>query len=83
LDTQVYVHIRPTDGGEADVISGGCAIVSEAGGIVNYDWSAGATAKAGEYVAEFEVVYASGRRLTVPTIGKLRVHIPDDIGSAA
>jgi hypothetical protein len=80
IDTQVFFHMREVDGDESMVATGGCAIVNAPLGIVNFDWFPDALVVAGEYAGEFEVVYVSGRRLTIPTIGKLRLHVPDDIG---
>jgi hypothetical protein len=77
--TQVYFHWRALETDRADASSGGCTIIDGPNGVVNFDWQAGDAGLAGEYLAEFEVVYPSGRRLTVPTIGKLRLHVPDDI----
>ena len=52
-------------------------------GKVRYDWLVTDTATAGSYVAEFEVVYASGKRQTFPTTGYVDVTINGDLGGTA
>jgi len=47
---------------------------------VSYAWQAGDTAMAGTYEAEFEIVFATGDRLTVPNDGAMIVHVVPEIG---
>ena len=54
-------------------------IVTEATGIVQYNWTASDTATVGSYQGEFEVTYTDGTIETFPNNGYIRVEITDDI----
>lgn len=54
-------------------------IVTEATGIVQYNWVAADTDTVGSYQAEFEVTYSDGTIETFPNNGYIRVEITDDI----
>ena len=51
-------------------------------GYLKYEWADGDTATAGEYRGEFDVLYAGGQKLTVPTKGNLLVKIYEDLDNA-
>ena len=58
-------------------------IVDASSGIVRYDWFASDTARAGEYLAEFEVTFADGKIETFPQSDKaasnfIAIVIPSD-----
>lgn len=57
------------------VRSAACAIVSATTGLVRYDWTAGDTDAAGQYLAEFVVTFSTGDEMTLPTVGTLTVSI--------
>lgn len=48
-------------------------------GIVQYDWEEGDTDTAGDYDAEFEVVFSGGERETFPNRRDISVKIEEDI----
>lgn len=50
-------------------------------GILRYAWGATDTDVAGEYRAEFDVVYTGGEKLTIPVKGNLAVRIYDDLNN--
>ena len=54
-------------------------IVTPASGIVRYDWLAIDTDIAGEYSAEWEVTWASGKLQTFPNNTKMTVSIVADL----
>jgi len=54
-------------------------IVTEATGIVQYNWTASDTATVGSYQGEFEVTYPDNTIETFPNNGYIRVEITDDI----
>lgn len=67
--------------GNVAVLRAPVAIVKASGGaVVRYDWQAGDTATAGEYLAEFEVTYADGAVETFPNDDYLIVPIKKDLG---
>lgn len=51
-------------------------------GDVHYDWAEGDTDLAGGYVAEWKVLYTSGRIETFPDDSNLRVAILESLGEA-
>lgn len=55
-------------------------IEDAAAGRVSYAWADGDTATAGsDFIAEFEVEFDSGKRLTFPNDGWIAVTITDDV----
>lgn len=59
------------------------AVASVAAGfdvpVVQYDWAAGDTAAAGDYLAEFEVTFSDGARETFPNGEHLLIRIVRDL----
>lgn len=47
--------------------------------VVQYDWTAGDTAAAGDYLAEFEVTFSDGTRETFPNGDHLLIRIVSDL----
>jgi hypothetical protein len=78
----VWFNARPLAGERTDGWSGACIIVRAVDGIFAFDWGPGDTITPGVYAAEAEVIFPSGRRLTVPTGHRLRMTIPDDVNDA-
>lgn len=70
----VRFHMRPLVGGGA-ALDGVATVVDPAAGTVRYDWQAGDTDAAGEYDADFRIVFASGAPATVPNRERIRVLI--------
>ncbi len=66
-------------GSNSTTIDASASVVSEANGIVQYDWIAGDTADVGSYQAEFEVTYSDGNIETFPNANYIGVEIIDDI----
>ncbi len=83
--TQILFLYAPNDGGEPSeqgMIVGGPVVIENALlGIVRLDWRLIDTRDAGEFLAEFEVSFASGLKLTFPNGEKeyIRVLITDDV----
>jgi hypothetical protein len=50
-------------------------------GVIRYAWGATDTNTAGEYRAEFDVVYTGGEKLTIPVKGNLAIRIYDDLNN--
>ena len=66
-------------GSNSTTIDASASVISEASGIVQYDWVAGDTADVGSYQAEFEVTYPDGNIETFPNANYIGVEIIDDI----
>ena len=71
-------HMRPL-GSTTITVDASAQIVTEATGIVQYNWVADDTDTIGSYQAEFEVTYPDGTVETFPNNGYIRVEITDDI----
>ena len=71
-------HMRPI-GSTTITVDASAQIVTEATGIVQYNWIAADTDTVGSYQAEFEVTYSDGTIETFPNNGYIRVEITDDI----
>ena len=71
-------HMRPL-GSTTITVDASAQIVTEATGIVQYNWIAADTDTVGSYQAEFEVTYSDGTIETFPNNGYIRVEITDDI----
>lgn len=71
-------HMRPL-GSTTITVDASAQIVTEATGIVQYNWIAADTDTIGSYQAEFEVTYPDGTIETFPNNGYIRVEITDDI----
>lgn len=66
-----------------DVLDQPATVVDANGGVVRYDWVAGDTDTAGNYSAEFEVTFASGKAETFPNSKNLAIKIPEDLGGVS
>jgi len=71
-------HLRKI-GSTTVVVDASAQIVTEATGIVQYNWIADDTDTVGSYQAEFEVTYPDNTVETFPNNGYIRVEITDDI----
>ena len=61
---------------------GACSIVSATAGSVRYSWTSSDTDTAGAYLGEFEIAYANGDKMTVPTSGTLSIVVLEDYDNA-
>lgn len=78
IGTTVRFYMRLI-GSSTVAIDAVASVISEPGGIVQYDWVDGDTADVGSYQAEFEVTYADGNIETFPNANYIGVEIIDDI----
>lgn len=67
------------DGAVAKTVDAAATVVSEAGGIVKYQWVAGDTADVGEYVGEFAVTASDGTLRTFPSPGFITIRVVQDL----
>lgn len=60
------------------VLSNRPAVISDpTNGVVEYEWIDGETDTAGDYRGLFEIVLASGKKLTVPVDGAINIKITE------
>src|SRR5215471_2940227 len=59
------------------------SITDPVNGGVEYQWLTSDLIEAGGYVADFEIIFGDGRRLTVPTRGHIKMTVYDDLGDLA
>ena len=78
IGTTVRFYMRLM-GSNSTTIDASASVISEANGIVQYDWVAGDTADVCSYQAEFEVTYSDGNIETFPNANYSGVEIIDDI----
>ena len=69
-------------GGGTPTLNTAATIVSAAAGTVRYDWAAGSTVTAGDFVAEWEVTFASAKKQTFPSVGYNTITISPDLDNA-
>ena len=66
--------------GGVQVLDAGAAVIAAIGTpTVQYDWVPADTATAGQFEAEFRVVYADGTIETFPNCGFITVRIAEDV----
>lgn len=78
IGATVRFHMRPL-GSSGVTIDRSASVVSQAEGIVQYNWVSGDTANVGFYQAEFEVTYPDANVETFPNNNYIGVEIVDDI----
>jgi hypothetical protein len=70
------------DCGNLVVSSASAQITSSSGGTVQYSWASVDTASTGKFQGEFELLFSTGDKMTVPTIGNISIQILDDINGS-
>jgi hypothetical protein len=74
-----FTMVDATDTTSQQVLEQSCLILSGQGtGMIRYLWDAEDTNTAGAYLAQFEIVYDNGGKLTVPTTDTLVIVIMED-----
>lgn len=77
--TVTFTMVDATDITSQQVTEQECLILSGQGtGMVRYLWDSEDTNTAGAYLAQFEIIYDSGGKLTVPTTDSLVIVILED-----
>ena len=75
----VTFKMRPAYGPLELKVNSAAVVTNAATGQVEYRWAAGDTDTVGEFLAEWEVLWADGTTETFPTIDYDRVIIHDDL----
>ena len=70
------------DCGNLVISSASAQITCASGGTIQYNWADGDTAEAGKYTAEFELMFAGGTKMTIPTIGNIGIQILKNINGS-
>lgn len=65
--------------GGANKVNAEATVVSDVAGTVQYDWAAGDTDTAGDYVGCWEITFASGKKLTCPNGSNYSITIVTDL----
>jgi len=65
--------------GNLKISSSDVLISNYSAGTIQYNWIEGDTDTAGKFLAEFELFFSDGKKMTVPTIGAIEVNILKDI----
>lgn len=79
--TGVTFIMKATQGNTVKV-NAAATVVSATGGVCRYDWLAADSDTPGEYIAEWQVTWAGGKRQTFPTLSYHTVSILADLDGA-
>jgi hypothetical protein len=74
--------IMKTATGNTVRVNAAATIVSAASGVVRYDWLAVDTAVPGSYLAEWEVLWAGGKKQSFPTLTFHSIDVLADLDGA-
>jgi len=80
--TSVKFIMKSTGPGGAIKVNASATIVSAASGVVRYDWLAIDTATPGSYLAEWEVLWAGGKKQSFPTLTFHSIDVLADLDGA-
>lgn len=61
-------------------VDANATIVDAAAGQISYAWGANDTDTPGTYQCEFEILWNSGKKQTVPTVGYFDIMVEPDLG---
>ena len=65
--------------GDIKIMAKTAQILSFSGGVIQYNWEAEDTTDSGLFDAEFQLIYADGKRLSMPQIGSIKIEIENDV----
>ena len=65
--------------GDIKIMAKTAQIVSFSGGVIQYNWEEEDTNDSGLFEAEFQLIYADGKRLSIPQIGAIKIEIENDV----
>lgn len=68
-----------TDSGDMKIMAKSAQIVSYSGGTIAYNWDPEDTNEDGIYFGEFQLLFSSGARMSIPQIGSIAIEIGKDI----
>jgi len=68
-----------TDSGDMKIMAKTAEIVSYSGGTIAYNWDAEDTNESGVFYGEFQLLFSSGARMSIPQIGSIAIEIGRDV----
>lgn len=68
-----------TDSGDIRIMAKTAQITSYSGGTISYNWDAEDTSEDGIFNGEFQLLFSSGDKMSIPQIGSISVEIGKDI----
>ena len=66
--------------GNLTISSASAQVFSASTGTIQYNWSSGDTDKTGKYLAQFQLFFSGGTKITYPDIGQLEINVQKSIG---
>lgn len=67
------------DCGDMKIMAKTAQIVSYSGGTIAYNWEAVDTDESGIFYGEFQLLFSSGGRMSIPQIGNISIEIGKDV----
>lgn len=67
------------DSGDMKIMAKNAQIISYSGGSIAYNWDAEDTNQTGIFFGEFQLLFSSGGRMSIPQIGNISVEIGPDV----
>lgn len=77
--TGATVKFQMSSAAGVNKVNASATVVTAASGTVQYDWAAGDTDTAGEYVGCWEITFGSGKKLTCPNATNYSISIVTDL----
>lgn len=68
-----------TGSGDAKIMAKTAQITSYSGGTIAYNWDAEDTSENGIFFGEFQLLFSSGARMSIPQIGSIYIEIGKDV----
>lgn len=65
--------------GDIKIMAKNAQVISYSGGVIQYNWDIEDTCDSGVFQGEFQLIYNSGKRLSIPQIGAIKIEIENDV----
>jgi len=65
--------------GCSKIVAQEAQIISASGGTIQYNWIADDTSESGIFKGEFQLLFADGKKLSVPQTSPIQIEIPKDL----
>ena len=67
------------DSGNMKIVAKTAQIISYSGGVISYNWADEDTNEDGIFYGEFQLLFSSGDKMSIPQIGNISIEIGKDI----